>query len=230
MVPYTKTLDNPLDAKINSLDQDMTDILAKKMNFDEKMKLYGQALNKFATLYNPESFSMPSVLATMNKKLDGLEDQLDVIPNMPEVLATMNKKLDSLEDQLDGIPNSTLRPDYEAAKKSKKRKNTELNPNLILETKRSKKNVERYGSNENEKKKSKKNASVVFPDLNLNNESNVQAPEPSIKTKKSITKEVKAGTSKASVDELTNSVSGEKTGVTQNGEGLAKKWCTHKYF
>jgi hypothetical protein len=232
VVPYTKSLDNPLDAKINSLDQDMSDILARKINLDEKVKLYGQALNRFATLYNPESFSMPSVLATMNKKLDGMENQLDVIPNMPSVLATMNKKLDSLEDQLDGLPNPIIRP--EGVKKSKKRKTSDLDPDLIVATKRSTNKVDRYGYTENKNKKSKK--TVVFPDLKLTNEESNENADLQVNGEKDSKRPTKARTdananaaAKASAVAmaLASSVNSE---TTQKGSGLPKKWCSHNYF
>lgn len=52
----------------------MVQLLKAPTNFDEKLKLYNQALSRFQSQYNPETFGNPSALIDLNKKISKLVD------------------------------------------------------------------------------------------------------------------------------------------------------------
>lgn len=116
VVPFTQTggvmnIENPEEAQINKLDQDMSNILAQKISLDEKLKLYTQTLARFASVYQPNTYSLPNVLAEMSTKASANEQKI-------------NEKLDQIEVKLEKKSLKTA-PETEPIPEPKKRKITE---------------------------------------------------------------------------------------------------------
>lgn len=86
VVPFNQngggpSFENPEETQITNLDNEMSSILTKKISLYEKIKLYGQTLARFASVYHPNTFSLPNVLAELANKTSQVEksisDKLD---------------------------------------------------------------------------------------------------------------------------------------------------------
>jgi hypothetical protein len=78
VVPYQSgsgtSIPDPDEYRINQLDNEMTNILSRKIGIDEKMQLYSQILLKFGNVYHT---NMPSVMEKMTKHVEKITKQID---------------------------------------------------------------------------------------------------------------------------------------------------------
>lgn len=155
VVPFNQnggfqSFENPEETQINNLDASMTTILSKKINLDEKLKLYSQALAKFATVYHPNTFSLPNVLAELADKTNQVEktilEKIDLLAAKKQKIKKERLDVKNESDDLDEY--SDAREDPFVLKKTKKNsskrlvkkpKKLDVSLSNVLVTKRKKK-------------------------------------------------------------------------------------------
>jgi len=182
VVPYNKdhtedltggavSFEAPQDAQINNLDREMTSILTKKLRLDEKIKLYGQTLARFAAVYHPDTFSLPSVLAELSNKTSQVEKSLAAKSNdekkLVEKIELLDVKLEkdrsqrkntSVKQEVNRETNKEVNKEITSSKRSQPKKppkrleNTikHIDLNNLTETTRIRKKAEKYVAGESE--------------------------------------------------------------------------------
>lgn len=107
VVPYTQTgggpVQDPEEYLIEKLDKEMSNILSQKINIDAKLKLYSQSLARFASIYQPGTFSLPSVLTDMAIKASSNEKKLS------DKLDNINYKLENTKSEADLDPKIAIK-------------------------------------------------------------------------------------------------------------------------
>jgi hypothetical protein len=66
VVPYVKPIERPADARIVDLDNLMTSIMANpKLTIEEKVREYNQAIMRFETFFDPNTYGESSTMLNM---------------------------------------------------------------------------------------------------------------------------------------------------------------------
>ena len=82
MVPFVQPKEDPEDAKIRLLDNEMSAILTdKKFSFDDKIKLYNMTLAKYIQFDKPDMFPQASIVSNQ-----------PVIKIMPQIKKTQDNQ------------------------------------------------------------------------------------------------------------------------------------------
>ena len=80
VVPYQKPIEKPADSKVLEFDSQMTTILSNpKLNAHEKVSFYNQALAKFQTHFDPQTFQQsPAILDVASSVKNLVQQQMQI--------------------------------------------------------------------------------------------------------------------------------------------------------
>jgi hypothetical protein len=131
MVPYTKILDDPEQAKMVELDTNMSSILAdKNLQLDEKIKLYNQTLAKYMSQFKSESFPKPEVLNEISEQIANVVDNNSKLQNEIEFIKEL------IQNKVKQEPAQTIQfePFIKYEKKVPKIKDRNINKSKIKQS------------------------------------------------------------------------------------------------
>jgi hypothetical protein len=149
VVPYTKALEDPEQAKLVELDTNMSTILAdKNTNLDEKIKLYNQTLARYMSKFKSDTFAKPKVLNELTEKIENVVDKNNKIQDDIEFIKELVRNNTNQE--------ITVKKEENKVNKSKKnrvkKETTKISPNKLTKllsnlTQLDNSNITKHGRN-----------------------------------------------------------------------------------
>jgi hypothetical protein len=139
----------PDEYLVSQLDSQMTSILSQKINLDEKMKLYAQALSKFTNIYHVDSFSLPTVLAEMATKAKESEtkllDKIDTLNKQINVkFRDSTNTYNKIKKEIKSRPETVVESNINQKEKTKKKKKLDVSQSNVITSKRKSKKTVKF--------------------------------------------------------------------------------------